>query len=133
MSRTIHGQSHKAIKAFRKKPASLTVYWIYVSRMNNEGVAWPSVAGLGKDTGWNKDTCMEGRAYLVSLGALEKVDGYVRPDWRDLPLAEKTRKLNLDQSEYYRPTGFIIWKGEKLPMLYNGGDEAADIDYPNSH
>lgn len=132
MSRTIHGLSHKALKAFRKKSAALPVYWIYVSRMNNEGVAWPSSAGLAKDTGWNKSACLDARSHLVSIGALEKVDGYVRPEWRGLSAQEKTRKVNVDRSEYYRPTGYVMHNGEKLPMLYNGGDEPAQVDEQSS-
>lgn len=128
MSRTIHGKSHEALKAFRKKSAALAVYWVYVSRMNNEGVTWPSVAKIASDTGWSKDTCHDARTYLVSVNALERVDGYVRPAWRELKPQDRTRKVNLDKSEYYRPTGFIMLNGKKLPLLYNGADEASAID-----
>lgn len=128
MSRTIHGSSHKALKAFRKKSAALPVYWIYVSRMNNEGVAWPSSAGLAKDTGWNKAACLEGRKHLVSIGALELVEGYIRPEWRELTPQARTRKMNVDKTEYYRPTGYVVINDKKIPMLYNGGDEPSTID-----
>jgi len=132
MSRTIHGLSHKAIAPFRKCPASLAVYWIYVSRMNNEGVAWPSGASLAKTTGWNKGACLDGRGFLVEHEALELVKGYIRPEWRKLDAITLKRKLTLDRSEYYRPTGYIMLPdGEstaKFWMLYNGGDEASEID-----
>lgn len=128
MTRTIHGLSHKALKAFREKAAALPVYWIYVSRMNNEGIAWPSVRGIAKDTGWNKSTCLQARDYLVSIQALERVKSYERPEWRCLDAKEKTQKMNLDRSEYYRPTGYIVFKKEKYLMLYNGADEPSRLD-----
>lgn len=128
MSRTIHGLSHKGIKAFREKSAALAVYWIYVSRMNNEGVAWPSANGLARDTGWNKEAVLDGRQCLVALQALEDVPDYIRPEWRALSGQERAKKLNLDRSEYYRPTGHIVLNGVKYPMLYNGSDEISDID-----
>lgn len=128
MSRTIHGQSTKALKFLREKPAALSVYWCYVARMNNEGVAWPGVRGLANDTDWNKDTCIEARKLLVTLQALEEVKDYVRPEWRDLPDDARARKVNLDRSEYFRPTGYIIVEGQKYLLLYNGGDEVNEID-----
>lgn len=128
MSRTIHGKSHEAIKAFRKKSAALTVYWVYVSRMNNEGVTWPSVSRIAKDTGWNKNTCLDARGYLVSIQALERVTDYIRPDWRTLEPQALARKRNFDKSEYYRPTGYVMMNGKRLPMLYNGADEASSLE-----
>jgi hypothetical protein len=128
MSRTIHGKSHEAIKAFRKKSAALTVYWVYVSRMNNEGVTWPSVSRIAKDTGWNKNTCLDARSYLVSIQALERVTDYTRPDWRTLEPQALARKRNFDKSEYYRPTGYVLMNGKRLPMLYNGADEATSLE-----
>lgn len=128
MSRTIHGQSTKALKHLREKPAALAVYWCYVARMNNEGVAWPGARGLAKDTSWNKATCLEARQLLVSLCALEPVPDYIRPEWRKLPEGEQKKKKGLDRSEYFRPTGYIIVNEQRLMLLYNGGDEANDID-----
>ncbi len=128
MSRTIHGQSTKALKYLREKPAALAVYWCYVARMNNEGVAWPGARGLAKDTSWNKATCLEARQLLVGLCALEPVLNYIRPEWRKLPDGEQKKKKGLDRSEYFRPTGYIIVNEQKLMLLYNGGDEANDID-----
>lgn len=131
MSRTIHGLSHKAIAAFRKKPAALAVYWIYVSRMNNEGVAWPSGAGLAKSTDWNKEACLDGRGFLVAHEALERVEGYIRPEWRKLDAKVLKRKLILDKSEYYRPTGYILLgkdNSDKFWLLYNGGDEVSELE-----
>jgi hypothetical protein len=128
MSRTIHGLSHKSLKVLRRSPAALAVYWVYVSRTNNEGVAWPSAARLAIDLGWVKDTCLEGRKLLVEHEALERVKEYVRPEWRKLDEAERKRKISLDRSEYYRPTGYIIVNGVRLPLLYNGSDEPSEID-----
>jgi hypothetical protein len=128
MSRTIHGKSHEALKAFRKKSAALTVYWIYVSRMNNEGVTWPSIARIAKDTGWGKDACHEARNHLVKIGALERVEDYIQPDWRKLKPQELARKRNFDKSEYYRPTGYVMHNGKRMPMLYNGADEASTLE-----
>jgi hypothetical protein len=131
MSRTIHGLSHKAIAAFREKPAALAVYWIYVSRMNNEGVAWPSGAGLAKSTDWNKEACLDGRGFLVAHEALERVEGYIRPEWRKLDAKVLKRKLILDKAEYYRPTGYILLgkdNTDKFWLLYNGGDEPSEVD-----
>ena len=128
MSRTIHGQSHKALKYFRKQPAALSIYWTYVSRMNNEGVAWPSLDRLGDDIDWSKNSCHQGRKLLVELQALERVENYIRPAWRNLPEAELKLKLSLDRSEYYRPTGYIMVNDKKIMLLYNGGDEPSSVD-----
>lgn len=132
MSRTIHGLSHKAIAAFRPNPAALAVYWIYVSRMNNEGVAWPSGASLAKTTAWNKEACLNGRGFLVAHEALERVEGYIRPEWRKLDTKTLKRRLTLDRSEYYRPTGFIMLTEKEKPvkywLLYNGGDEVSELE-----
>lgn len=130
MSRTIHGKSTKALRHLHDAPAALAVYWCYVARMNDEGVAWPSARGLEHDTGWNQETCLNGRALLIELGALVPVKDYVRPDWRERDAQAKSRLLNLDKSQYYRPAGHITVKGKKLPLLYTGGDEPNDIDEP---
>lgn len=130
MSRTIHGRSTKALKHLHKAPAALAVYWCYVARMNDDNVAWPSARGLEHDTGWNQETCLNGRALLIELGALIAVKDYVRPEWRELEAGAKARLLNLDKSQYYRPVGSITVKGKKLPLLYTGGDEPNDIDEP---
>lgn len=128
MSRTIHGKSTKALRHLHDAPAALAVYWCYVARMNQEGVAWPSGRGLEHDTGWNQETCLNGRALLIKLQALTSVQDYVRPDWREKDAKTKARLLNLDKSQYYRPTGYIVVAGKKIPMLYTGGDEPNDID-----
>jgi hypothetical protein len=124
----IHGKSHQVIKHFRKKPAALAVYWIYVSRANYENVSFPSVSGLGRDTGWNRDTCAAARKWLVEHGALELVKDYVRPKWRDLPKKELQIKKHLDRSEYYRPTGKLIIDGVVHNLLYFGGEESSNIE-----
>lgn len=128
MTGAIHGRSHRAIRVFHDKVAALSVYWIYVSRANYEGVAWPTIVGLNRDTGWSKDTCSEAKALLIAARALEPVPGYIRPAWRNLEKAALARRLNLDKSEYLRPTGYIMVNGEAMPLLYFGGDEVADID-----
>lgn len=125
---SIHGLSHKALKYFRKKPATLAVYWIYVSRTNNEGVAWPTIRGLKRDTGWSADSCVDARAWLVKHEALEKINGYVQPSWRGLDDKTRAQRVNLDQSEYYRPTGYIVVDDVKYSMLYFGAMEASDIE-----
>jgi hypothetical protein len=132
MSRAIHGKSYEALKVFRKKPAALAVYWIYVSRMNNEGVAWPALPRLAKETGWNKNTCHAARNHLIDLGALERVDDYVQPEWRKLSAQALTRKRNFDKSEYYRPTGYIMVGSRRMPMLYNGADEQTSLEEQSS-
>lgn len=130
MSRTIHGRSTKALRHLHAAPAALAVYWCYVARINQEGVAWPSGRGLEHDTGWNEETCLKGRALLVELQALVQVKDYIRPDWRELEPKDMARRRNLDKSQYYRPTGYIVVAGKKIPMLYTGGDEPNDIDEP---
>lgn len=132
MTAAIHGLSHKALKHFRKNPAALAVYWVYVSRTNVEGVAYPALRGLAKDIGFCKDTCKKSRDWLVSVKALERVETYERPEWRELPDQDKTRRINLDKAEYYRVTGYIEVKGERIYMLYHGSLEKSVIDYENS-
>jgi hypothetical protein len=125
----IHGGSHAALKYFREKPAALAVYWLYVSRTNHEGVAWPSLRGLETSTGWNKDTCAEARDWLVFVGALEPVEKYVRPQWREMEAKDLRRRKNLDHAQYFRMTGYIEVGGTRTPMLYAPQMEAApDVD-----
>lgn len=112
----------------REHPAALSVYWIYVSRTNNEGVAWPSGRGLETDTGWEIKTCLKAREWLVQCEALETVKDYIRPEWRKLPAKERAQKVNFDKAEYYRPTGYIIVNGTRHPMLYFGAQEDSDIE-----
>lgn len=124
----IHGKSSGALKHLREKPAALAVFWVYASRTNNEGVAWPSLRGLERDTGWNKGTCQEGREWLVQHGALEEVAGYVRPDWRDMDETEKQNRLNLDRTKYYRVTGVLKIGSETYSLLYFPGNDANNVD-----
>jgi DnaD/phage-associated family protein len=126
MSSVIHGKSHQVLKFLHKRPAALAVLWIYASRTNYEGVAWPSIRGLMKDTGWT--VCDEARDYLVEHGALERVEGYIRPQWRKLSLDERTRKINLDKSQYYRVTGVFVQDGIEYPVFYHGANEAIDTE-----
>lgn len=128
MSNTIHGLSHKALKHLRQRPAALAVYWIYISRTNNENVAWPSLRGLESDTGWNRNTCKSSRDWLIEHKALERVPDYTRPDWRSLDEAEFKKRANLDKAEYYRPTGYIEVNGERFEMLYFGKNETSGIE-----
>lgn len=128
MSRPIHGKSTAALKFLRKEPAALAVYWCYVARSNIDGVAWPSGDGLARDTGWDKATCLKGRSLLVELKALELVEKYIRPQWRGLTGKPLSQKLNLDRSEYYRPTATITVKGVVYNLLYVGAHDENDID-----
>lgn len=128
MTNVIHGQSHKAIKFLRQQPAALAVLWIYASRTNQDNVAWPSVRGLAHDTGWGKEACLKARVFLLEHEALETVEKYVRPGWRKLALAERTRKVNLDKSEYFRPTGRLVIEGKTHPIFYLGGDTSSAIE-----
>lgn len=130
MSAAIHGKSHAVLKHFRKTPAALAVYWIYIARSNRDSVAWPSLAGLARDTGWNKTTCQEAREFLVKHHALQRVSDYVRPEWRDLEPKKQVQRLNLDKAEYYHPTGYIDIGGKRHWLLYFGGESASDIDEP---
>lgn len=130
----IHGLSHKVLKHFRAEPSSLAVYWIYCSRVNNEGVAFPSLRGLVRDTGWSVNQVSDARRWLVSVDALNPVKDYVRPAWKKLSKQELTRKRNFDRSEYFRVTGHIILDGEEHPLLYIPQKEASDIeDDESSH
>jgi len=128
MSNVIHGKSTAALRYLRREPAALAVYWCYVARTNKDGVAWPSGDGLARDTGWDKATCLKGRALLVELKALELVEKYVRPQWRELKGKPLAQKLNLDRSEYYRLTGILSMKGVIYNLLYISGNDENDID-----
>lgn len=128
MTNGIHGQSHRAIKFLRQQPAALAVLWIYASRTNQDNVAWPSVRGLAHDTGWGKEACLKARVFLLEHEALETVEKYVRPAWRKLALADRTRKVNLDKSEYFRPTGRLVIEGKSYPIFYFGGDTSSAIE-----
>ena len=114
----IHGGSHAAIRFMRKAPATLAVYWLYVAHANDDGVAWPSLPALEKESGWSENACHEGRRWLVEHDALEEVPDYVRPQWRDLTGKALSVRKNLDKAEYYRPTGRLTINGKTYPMLY---------------
>lgn len=128
MGNVIHGASHKAIRFMREAPAALAVFWIYSSRTNYENVAWPALRGLARDTGWSVNTISKARAWLVEHGALEQVKDYVRPDWRKLEPAKQKQRVNLDKSEYYRPTGKIVIDDKEYPLLYIPQSEQSDIE-----
>lgn len=121
---TIHGASWEAIAAFREKPAALAVYWIYCARVNRDNVAWPSLRGLAKNTGWSVSACQEARKWLVAHGALEPVVGYTRPQWRTASEKRRAELQNLDRAEYYRPTGYIEFAG-RFDLLYIPGKDTA--------
>jgi hypothetical protein len=129
MSRTIHGESHQTIKYFRETPAALGVLWVYASRTNRDNVAWASGKRLAKDTGWCENECLDARRWLVSHQALEQVYDYIRPQWRTLAPKIRAQKVNFDKTEYYRPTGYIVIKGKRHPVLYEGGerDETGEL------
>lgn len=124
---TIHGRSHAALKLFRKHPAALAVYWDYVARTNYENVAWPSLRVLKVDTKWSINECASGRLWLVEHRALERIEGYVRPEWRKLEAKKLKRRLSLDHSEYYRPTGTIEVGGKVYQLLYEAAKDNSDV------
>jgi hypothetical protein len=125
---TIHGKSHQAIKHFRKHGAALAVYWIYLSRTNKDNVAWPSIRGLVRETGFSTASCLSARQWLVTHGVLERVEGYIRPQWRNLEKQILAQKINLDRNEYYRPSGVLIINEDILPLLYISGDEPSTVE-----
>lgn len=130
----IHGKSHQALRHLRDKPAALAVLWIYISRSNYENVAWPSLRGLEQDTGWNRTTCQDARAFLVDHKALEKVEDYIRPQWRSLdPLALAKKRGLYHRTEYFRATGVFEMNGEHYELLYFGGSELSDIEDDEDH
>jgi hypothetical protein len=134
---SIHGKSHKAIKLFKHQFGALQVYWIYASRINNEGVAWPSLNGLATDTGMNKKTVHAARKWLVEHRALSVVKKYVPPDWRKLS-EDKCKELlrSHSRTQYFRITGYILDDaGEKFDLLYFPGNEQSEIEYekPNTN
>ena len=128
MGNVIHGASHKALKFMREHPATLAVYWVYLSRANYENVAYPSIRGLAQETGWSAPECERARNWLVEHQALDRVEGYTRPDWRELSIQDRTRRMNFDKSEYYRPTGRIVIENVIYPMLYFGAQEKSTVE-----
>ena len=126
MGAVIHGASHKALKHFRKNPAALSVYWNYCARTNYENVAFPSLRLLAKDTSWSTNACKEARDWLVEHGALERVPDYIRPAWRNLAEGEKRRRIGMDRSQYFRPTGVLCIKGTTFSLLYEAQRDNED-------
>ena len=133
MSSTINGKSTSVIKHFRSKPAALAIYWIYCARQNNEGVAWPSLRGLQRDTGWSYNTCQAARTWLEEHRAIEPVKDYTRPDWRALPVDDLTQRQNLDQTHYYRVTGVLMVDSVAHPMLYVNEEQSDGLDEKALH
>jgi hypothetical protein len=125
MTGAVHGHSHRAIHFLREHPATLAVFWIYVSRTNKDNVAWSSLRGLVKSTGWSINECTAGRDWLIDHEALEVISDYVRPDWRKLPESQRKRKIALDRTLYCRPTGYLKINGDTYPLLYFGASEPA--------
>lgn len=126
---TIDGRSCAGIKHLDKQRKAQTIYWIYASRVNQENVAWPGIESLSNDADTSKHTAGAARKWLIEHKALEPVPDYVRPDWRELPAQERARKLNFDRAEYFRPTGFIEWEGERYPIsIFN-----SHVPRPTSH
>lgn len=127
MSRTIHGSSYKALRHMRNPASTVAVLWVYVARANSEGVAWPSVAGLSRDTGWGKTSVSDARKWLVDHKALERAEGYIRPTWRNKTAQELTRCQNFDKAEYYRATGYVEIDGTRYDILYAPSGEESDL------
>lgn len=128
MGSVIHGASTKALKHMRQHPATMAVYWVYCARTNHENVAYPTLRGLERDTGWCKNECDQARQWLIEHQALEVVEGYVRPEWREIEPQKRARLINLDKTEYLRPTGRLVVDNVIYPMLYTGKQEASDIE-----
>lgn len=128
MASVIRGASAPVLRHFRKETAALAVFWDYCSRTNKDNVATVSLEQLSSDTDYCVNSCAKARKYLIELQALEPVIGYVRPEWRDLPEDERKQLLNLDRSEYFRPTGYIVVDGERLSVLFNGSDDLSRDD-----
>lgn len=124
----IHGRSHAAIRHFKKQSGALEVYWIYVSRINQDNVSWPSLRGLVRDTGWSINTVTAARQWLIDHKALIEIADYVRPEWRALPDKDLARKLQMDRSVYCRPTGYLEIENRRYPVLYIPGHEPSDIE-----
>lgn len=120
MASIIDWGSTATVKHFRKNVAALAVYWVYLARTSNvENIAYPSIRGLARDTGYSIPTCLRARRWLVENNALERIDDYVHPDFRSLPDGERRRAVGLDKREYYRPTGYIVIDGRKHRLTYN--------------
>lgn len=128
MACMIHGQSHRAIKHIGEQTAALEVLWIYASRTNHENVAWPGLRGLARDIGRAVGTIQKARQHLVSLEALEEVERYVRPEWRSLEENDRKKRVGMDRSKYYRPTGKIVVNDETIPVFYVPQKEASDLE-----
>jgi uncharacterized protein YbdZ (MbtH family) len=129
VSRIIDGNSHQAIKLMKKPAPTLSVFWVYVSRTNNDNVSWPSIRGLAKDTGWGTTAVAGARQWLIDHQALEEVKDYIRPQWRELEPKELTRLRNLDQARYFRPTGYIVVNGNRHDLLYVPRDQESNQPY----
>jgi hypothetical protein len=53
------------------KGASLAVFLVYVSRASKaEGIAWPSIGGLSRDTGLSPNSVKKARRLLIEGGYL---------------------------------------------------------------
>ncbi len=123
MSRVIHWDFAKSLRLFKSSPAAVAVYMVYVSRMDNEGVAYPSLESIAQDTGWSAKTVGNARKLLAKMGALVEVKGYVRRKWRDLPDNERRKLMGLDRTKYYRVNDTITADGIEYPLLYNGAEQ----------
>ncbi len=126
MSGVIHGSSHKVLHLMRDPAPTLAVYWNYVARVNGDNVAWPSLKRLAEDTGWGTTAIADARQWLIDHKALEPVENYVRPLWRDLKPQPLTRKRNFDRALYFRPTGYIVVEGIQYDLLYVARNQEAD-------
>ena len=56
------------------KGARLAVWLYHYLRSNKEDQAWPSIAGVARETGLHRDTVIEARKYLFSTGWLVKIE-----------------------------------------------------------
>lgn len=110
MSRTVHHDFRNAVKLLRKEPAALAVYMIYVSRMDNQAVAFPSIRGLSKDTGWSTRKVQDARTYLTTMGLLTRIDN---PS--DNPMDRRAFYRVNDSFEYEGKTYYTLFNGAQVP------------------
>ncbi len=127
MASVIHGSSWGALTYFRKRPAALSVFWLYCARANSDNVAWPSEGDMRATTGWSEDSCRLARQWLIEVGALEEVADYVRPAWRRLPEEKQAERRRFDRAIYCRPTGIIQLEGQMYPLLYDAQREGMKL------
>ncbi len=85
------------------KGARLAVWLYHYLRSNKEDQAWPSIAGVARETGLHRDTVIEARKYLFSTGWLVKIEDAKFRTRR--VAANGPRQSEIPTSEDERPVG----------------------------